>query len=446
MLRFAVVGAGGFAAVHIRNIRTLGPELGCELAAVAIRPQDRREGQVEQFQAEGVEVFADAEEMFERLAGRIDAVFIPTGIYTHCPLACAALARGHNVYLEKPPAATVQELDRMLEAVERSGKLCALGFQAISSEEVNRVKRLLVSGELGVPRLLRCWAFWPRKDAYYARNEWAGRLRVDGAWVLDGPTNNALSHQIANMLYWACPDQRGFAVPRAVRAEMYHARDIDSEDTSALEIRTVEGPVLYFIVSHCTAGPQAGPWIEMECTGGEVFWEIGGQAREFDRAGHFTVTRAGTPKGDVLAQRRQPGLGLLRKPPYPPYPLAQLFSRIQVIVPFPWLLVIPPLFGVAAMEADVARGRSSHRYARHQAGERRLIDAAKAEVQFAQKLVCLLMYPPPIAKLYHARQLSNLPPKLPQPHRRILGGLKRPWKLCQQAAEFAGRYKRLESV
>ncbi|OPX21698.1 MAG: hypothetical protein B1H04_06185, partial [Planctomycetales bacterium 4484_123] len=90
MLRFAVVGAGGFAAVHIRNIRTLGPELGCELAAVAIRPQDRREGQVEQFQAEGVEVFADAEEMFERLAGRIDAVFIPTGIYTHCPLACAA--------------------------------------------------------------------------------------------------------------------------------------------------------------------------------------------------------------------------------------------------------------------------------------------------------------------------------------------------------------------
>ncbi len=279
MLRFAVVGAGGFAAVHIRNIRTLGPELGCELAAVAIRPQDRREGQVEQFQAEGVEVFADAEEMFERLAGRIDAVFIPTGIYTHCPLACAALARGHNVYLEKPPAATVQELDRMLEAVERSGRLCALGFQAISSEAVNRVKRLLVSGELGVPRLLRCWAFWPRKDAYYARNEWAGRLRVDGAWVLDGPTNNALSHQIANMLYWACPDQRGFAVPRAVRAEMYHARDIDSEDTSAIEIRTAEGPVLYFIVSHCTAGPQAGPWLEMECTGGEVFWEIGGQAR-----------------------------------------------------------------------------------------------------------------------------------------------------------------------
>lgn len=88
MIRYAVVGAGGYAGRHISHITKHGEKLGCELAAVAVRPEDRRGGQVEQFAAGGVEVFAGAEEMFEVLAGRVDGVFIPTGIYTHCALTC----------------------------------------------------------------------------------------------------------------------------------------------------------------------------------------------------------------------------------------------------------------------------------------------------------------------------------------------------------------------
>jgi predicted dehydrogenase len=277
VLRYAVVGAGGYGGRHIENIRRHGERLGCMLSAVAIRPQDRRPGQVEHFQAEGVEVFADAVEMFDRLTGRIDAVFIPTGIHTHCPLTCAALQRGHNVYLEKPPAATVQQLDRMRAAVVHSGRICALGFQAISSSSIAFLKQRVVSGELGHVRRLRCWAFAPREDKYYARNEWAGRLKLGEAWVLDGPSNNALSHEIANMLYLASPRPRAFAAPTAVRAELYHARDIESEDTAAIEIRTAEGATACFIVSHCAAGPQAGPWIEMECSRAHVRWDFSGR-------------------------------------------------------------------------------------------------------------------------------------------------------------------------
>jgi len=277
MVKYAVVGAGGHAASHIRNITEAGPEIGCELAAVAVRPPDRTAGQVERFEARGVKVFADAVEMFDAVAGQVDAVFIPTGIHTHAALACAALERGHNVYLEKPPAGTVQEVDRMLAAERQARTVFALGFQAVYSTSVNRIKDLLASGALGEVRRLRCRAYWPRPDSYYARNEWAGRLRCGDAWVLDGPSNNALSHQIANMLYWACPQPRTFATPVRVRAELYHAREIDSEDTAAIEIATAEGPTAWFAVSHCTEGEQKGPWIEIDCSDGKVSWHVSGE-------------------------------------------------------------------------------------------------------------------------------------------------------------------------
>ncbi|KKM23861.1 hypothetical protein LCGC14_1610860 [marine sediment metagenome] len=168
------------------------------------------------------------------------------------------MERGHNVYVEKPPAGTVQEVDRMIKAVADSGRICALGFQAIYGRSINWIKQRIVSGALGEVRRMRCWAFWPRPDAYYARNEWAGKLRLGPTWVLDGPSNNALSHQIANMLYLASPRERTFALPVTVRAELYHARDIESEDTSAIEITTAEGAVAHYLVSHCTAGEQTG--------------------------------------------------------------------------------------------------------------------------------------------------------------------------------------------
>ncbi len=291
MIRYAVVGAEGYAGQHIKNITEHGPELGCELAAVAIRPADRKPGQLEGFAERGVEVFASAEEMFASTAGReapsreplrladprVDAVFVPTGIHFHCALTCAALRSGHNVYLEKPPAATVQEIDRMLAAQAESGRICALGFQAISSESIELIKSRVASGALGEVRRLRSWAYWPRHDGYYARNDWAGRLKVGSAWVLDGPAHNALGHEIANMLYLACPEPRRFAAPRSVRAELYHARDITGEDTSAIEILTETGAKAYFIASHCTAGAQTGPWIEMECSAGGVHWHVDGR-------------------------------------------------------------------------------------------------------------------------------------------------------------------------
>jgi predicted dehydrogenase len=279
-LRYAVVGAGGFPGQHIERIDRLGPEIGCELAAVTIRPADRQPGQVEEFERRGVAVFDDAGEMFDALAGKVDAVFIPTSIHTHADLTCAALRRDHVIYLEKPPAATVQEVDRMIAAEADSDGWVYLGFQAMFSESLRRAKARVVQGAIGRVQRLRCWGWAPRPDKYYRRNEWAGRTRRGDAWVLDGPMNNALAHQTAAMLYLASDRPRTFATPSAVRAELYHARDIEGHDTFAAEIRTAEGPVTTFAGTHCpVSSGHEGPWSVVEGTEGRIEWRQGGPLR-----------------------------------------------------------------------------------------------------------------------------------------------------------------------
>jgi predicted dehydrogenase len=281
MLDFAIVGGGGYALEHYKNIKTWGLELGCRVVAVAVRPQDRKFSAMDTFATDGVRVFDDAGEMMAALAGAIDGIIIPTSIDTHCELACRALDLGHNVYLEKPPAGTIQEVDAILSsarAAYRKNQVLLLGFQAIYSQSVNFIKGWVCSGRLGQVKRLRCWALWSRNDAYYSRNEWAGRLTSNGKWILDGPVNNALAHQTANLLYLASSRPREFAVPKSVRAEFYHARPIESEDTASIEIATAEGPLAYFVASHATAGIFEGPFIEMDCQLGQVHWQFDGHS------------------------------------------------------------------------------------------------------------------------------------------------------------------------
>lgn len=305
MLDFAIVGGGGYALEHYRNIKTWGGEYGCRVVAVAVRPQDRKFSAMDLFAADGVRVFDDATAMMEELAGSIDGVIIPTSIDTHCELACRALDLGHNVYLEKPPAGTIQEVDaivRSARAAYERNQVCLLGFQAIFSQSISFVKGRVCSGRLGQVKRLRCWALWSRNDAYYSRNNWVGSLTNNGKWILDGPANNALAHQTANLLYLASPRPRQLAQPIRVRGEFYHAHPVESEDTTAIEIVTAEGPTTYFITSHNTAAIMEGPFIEMDCENALVRWQFDGQTHIRYADGKIeTVADLCTPPQAALA-------------------------------------------------------------------------------------------------------------------------------------------------
>jgi predicted dehydrogenase len=301
-VRLAVVGFTGYGWSLAQQIAKASAACGCRLVAAADDRMARAPDRVERLRAEGVELFDDALAMYRALAGRCEAVYIATGIASHEPLALAAFDAGFPVHLEKPPAATVQEVDRMVEAMRRVEKFCLVGFQAVHAEDIRLIKQRIVEGRLGRVRTLVCWASWPRGQAYYGRTDWSGKLRVGDRWVLDGPATNALAHQLTNLLLLASGQPDRLAQPAAVRAELYAAAPISGHDTAAIEITTAEDQTATLLVSHCGL-EQFGPFIEIQAERGTVRWEYkkGAEITYADGRKEFCAAPADGGRGEMVA-------------------------------------------------------------------------------------------------------------------------------------------------
>jgi len=77
--------------------------------------------------------YFDAEEMLEKEAGQMDAVFISTPDFWHAPHTVMALDAGYHVYCEKMMSDTIEGARSMVDAMDRSGKLCQIGHQRRSN-------------------------------------------------------------------------------------------------------------------------------------------------------------------------------------------------------------------------------------------------------------------------------------------------------------------------
>jgi predicted dehydrogenase/threonine dehydrogenase-like Zn-dependent dehydrogenase len=114
-LRIGFVGAGNYAASML--LPHLAKEQGVELANVATRRSLSAVNAQRKFGFD--EVSTDADTVFAD--DSIDAVFVVTRHSTHANLVCRALEAGKAVFVEKPLALSVDELDRILETVRTTG-------------------------------------------------------------------------------------------------------------------------------------------------------------------------------------------------------------------------------------------------------------------------------------------------------------------------------------
>ena len=270
-IRFGLVGIGGYAATYVKAIEALEQEGMAAFGSVVIRTRGKYPEKEQELVARGVTIRASLEEMLEKDRDRIDIVAIPTGIDAHRTQMIQAVEAGFNVVLEKPTTGTIQDLDAMSEALRRTGKFCAIGFQSQYSPSVMGLKREICAGRLGAVREVIVKGFWMRDDHYYARNAWAGNLKAGDAWVLDGTINNPQAHYLFNGLYFASSTWGQAAMPQTVRAELYHAHDIESENTSCLEIACDTGAKVYF---YGTLAAGANQPIHIEVVGekGRAVW------------------------------------------------------------------------------------------------------------------------------------------------------------------------------
>ena len=142
-VKIGIIGTGWIAANHIAEYLKM-PDV--EVVALA----DLVPGKAEAFGKKygcDARCYLSGHEMLE--AEELDGVSICTYNTQHAPCTIDALEHGVNVMLEKPFTVTLDEAIEIMKAEKKSGKILTIGFQPRLSENMQMIKKIVDSGELG---------------------------------------------------------------------------------------------------------------------------------------------------------------------------------------------------------------------------------------------------------------------------------------------------------
>ncbi len=146
-LRVGIIGTGWIAAAHIDSYKRM-PDV--EIVAGA----DLIPGKAAKFFADhgvaGVKTdYASHKEMLDDESLALDAVSICTYNRQHAEPAIYALNKGVHVMLEKPFTVTLDEAIEVMKAEKASGCVLSIGFQPRLDPNMQMIKKIVESGELG---------------------------------------------------------------------------------------------------------------------------------------------------------------------------------------------------------------------------------------------------------------------------------------------------------
>ena len=143
-LRIGIIGTGGISGSHIGaylNQPDVELVAGCDLIP------GKAEAKFAEYEVKDAKFFTDYKEMIDTV--EMDAVSVCTYNRTHAECTIYALEHGLNVLLEKPMTVTLDEAIAIRKAEKASGKLVSVGFQPRFDANMQMIKKIAESGELG---------------------------------------------------------------------------------------------------------------------------------------------------------------------------------------------------------------------------------------------------------------------------------------------------------
>ncbi|BCW55902.1 MULTISPECIES: Gfo/Idh/MocA family protein [unclassified Arthrobacter] len=259
--RIALVGVHGFGTHHLRNLERLQAAGSVELVAVA-DPQPPAPGAVPPSAA----VYQGLDDLLEATRD-LDLIIVATPIQTHAPLALAALSTDAELYLEKPPVASLVDFNRLCSAASQPRREVQIGFQSLGSHALKAIEELVAAGTIGTLEGISATGRWVRDKAYFKRSRWAGKRSINGVDVVDGVATNPLAHAVATALRIA--GARTTADLASVETDLYRANDIESDDTSVIRIRTATGLPITCALTIC-ASESVEPYVTLQGSAGSA--------------------------------------------------------------------------------------------------------------------------------------------------------------------------------
>lgn len=149
-LRIGLIGTGFMGRTHsnaYKRIADFFPDLQYKpvLKAVCARREDKVKAFAEQWAYESYET--DYKKLIAR--NDIDAIDICTPNDTHAEIALAAAASGKMILCEKPLARSLNEAQKMVDAVEKAGVPNTVWYNYRRLPAVTLAKQIVDSGKLG---------------------------------------------------------------------------------------------------------------------------------------------------------------------------------------------------------------------------------------------------------------------------------------------------------
>ncbi|MBF5082989.1 Gfo/Idh/MocA family protein [Quadrisphaera sp. INWT6] len=287
VLRVGVVGLGWAGQQHLEAFAALD---GVEVVALA------------GMEAEQLAALADAHGIPHRSARwedlldveGLDAVSIAVPTFLHAPIAVAALGRGLHVLSEKPMARDGAEASTMVDAARAAGRVLEVVFNHRQRGDVQALRQLVSSGELGRPYSARTW--WLRRQGIPTLGSWFTNAAASGG----GPLVDIGVHALDWALH-VLGEPRVVAVSAATASELgpqgrggaVGARKTLAGEASAYEVEDLASAFLRL---------EGGGLLQLE-TSWAVYRdpadEIGMTVRGTDGGAELVATGNPDPVGDL---------------------------------------------------------------------------------------------------------------------------------------------------
>ncbi len=264
-----LIGIGGYGTNYIKELTEKNVTSAAIAGICEVMPDVKERFPV--IEERGIPLFETPEEFYKD--HKADLAVISTPIHLHFQQIITCLRHGSHVLTEKPVCTTIEEAKKLLMAEKETGRFVSVGYQLNYSGDVLAMKKDILNGRFGRPVMFKAFHAMSRGEAYYRRNNWAGRIRVNGCMVNDSPFNNACAHQFQNMTFLL-----GDALDRAaelleVTGELYRANEaVENFDTAAVRAVTQSGVPIYYYTSHDLKSKKLGPVSEYRFEQGTIYY------------------------------------------------------------------------------------------------------------------------------------------------------------------------------
>jgi predicted dehydrogenase len=177
-IRCGMIGTGGRGTGVLKAIDKVPGVRVTALCDINKKNLENAAGKVEH---DSPELFEDYRKLIDKKD--LDAIFVETPCYLHAEMMIAVLESGRHCYGEKPMALTVKDLNAVVRAEKRAGKVFQIGTQLRYASPWQSAIELIQAGKLGKPVLIRAH----RNNSYDLPHDrkWFFKRKLSGDPILE---------------------------------------------------------------------------------------------------------------------------------------------------------------------------------------------------------------------------------------------------------------------